>query len=130
LAEDDTCQVQIEMPMRMNEQDFQNIAYSCCGLIVYHKWGMEHNRCFGSKLDEELIKVSAQNCPQCGVYCGGVIQLARHMEKYYTALSCFVCALCRNPYLTKTALDCHIAHNHGGSQLARRDYERKYKLRT
>ena len=38
-----------------------------------------------------------------------------------------ICALCRNPYVTKAALDCHIALNHGGIQGARRDYERKYK---
>ena len=130
LSADDNCDVQVQMPMRMNEIDFQNVVYSCCGLVLVWKFGLQHSKCYGSAMDEELIKVSAQNCGLCGAHCGGVVQLARHMEKHYTGLACFICALCRNIYITKTVLDCHILHNHSGSNLARRDYERKYKLRT
>ena len=112
----------------MNEMDFQNVIFDCCSLVLIQKFGMEHSRCYGSRTDEELIRASAQKCPECGTFCGGVVQLARHMEKHYMGVSSYICALCRNMYITKTALDCHVVHNHGGKDMVRRDYERKYKL--
>ena len=91
------------------------------------KWGVEHNRCYGGLIERRIIEASAQKCARCGAYCGGVIQLVRHSEKHYGAANLQICALCRNPYVTQAALDCHIAHNHGGIEGAHRDYERKYK---
>ena len=60
--------------------------------------------------------------------CGGEwLNWCDTQKKHYGAMHALICALCRNPYVTKAALDCHIALNHGGIQGARRDYERKYK---
>ena len=90
---------------------------------------MEHSRYYGSRTDEELIRALVQKCPECSTFCGGgVVQLARDMEKHYMGVSSYICALCQNMYITKTALDCHVVHNHGGMDMARRDYEWKYKL--
>ena len=119
--------INVEMNEKMDETEFQNVVYPCCGLLKIRKWGVEHNRCYGGRMEERVIESSAQKCETCGEYVGGVIRLVRHQEKHYGASSVHICALCRNPYVTKTALDCHIAHNHGGIQGARRDYERKYK---
>ena len=52
----------------------------------------------------------------------GVIELIQHYEKHYGAANVKICALCRNPYITKAALDCHLTHNHGGIEGASRDY--------
>ena len=115
------------MHEKMNPKDFQNNVYTCCGLMELKKWGVEHNRCYGGVIEQRIIKASAQNCGRCRAYCGGVIQLVRHSQKHYGAVNLQICALCRNPYVTQAALDCHIAHNHGGIGGARRDYERKYR---
>ena len=78
-------------------------------------------------IEAGIIEASAKKCGRCGAYCGGVIQLIRHYEKHYGAANVQICALCRNPYVTKAALNCHLTHNHGGIEGARRNYERKYK---
>ena len=122
-------QISIEMPQKMNENDFQNVVYPCCGLMAIRKWGVQHNRCYGGNVEAGIIEASAQKCERCGAFCGGVVQLVRHYEKHYGAANIQVCALCRNPYITKAALDCHLTLNHGGIEGARRDYERKYKPR-
>ena len=119
--------INVEMHEKMKEADFQNFIFPCCGLVMICKWGVEHNRCYGGKIEERMIEASAQKCQICGEYVGGVVKLVRHQEKHYGAMHALICALCRNPYVTKAALDCHIALNHGGIQGARRDYERKYK---
>ena len=115
------------MHMKMAEADFQNIVHPCCGLVEVRKWSIEHNRCYGNDVEKQIIEASAQNHPTCGEYCGGSIQLVQHMEQDHGAAMMFACALCRNPYVTKVALDCHIALNHGGIGGARLDYEWKYK---
>ena len=119
--------VNVEMHMKMAEADFQNVVYPCCGLIEVRKWSVQHNRCYGSDVEKRVIAASAQHCPMCGQYCGGTIQLVQHMEEDHGAAMMYACALCRNPYVTKAALDCHIAWNHGGVGGARQDYKRKYK---
>ena len=130
LSEDDNDEVCVEMPTWMNERDFQNVAYNCCGLVSVRKFGMEHSRCSGSEDDEKRINVSVQKCRECGLYCGDVVAYICHMEKDHLALSCHVCALCRNIYVTSVALHCHISNYHGNLDLAKRDYKRKYELRT
>ena len=115
------------MPQKMDERDFQNVVYPCCGLVEFKKWGVQHNRCYGGAIEAGIIEASAQKCDQCGAYCGGVIQLIRHYEKHYGAANVQICALCRNPYITKATLDCHLTHNHGGIEGACHNYERKYK---
>ena len=112
----------------MSPSDFQNAVYRCCGLIAYTKWQVQHCRCYNTADEEKLICASAQNCPECGFPTDGVVGLVRHMESCHNAASCHVCALCRLPYVTRVALDCHIVHNHGSVHMARRDYERKYTL--
>ena len=69
-----------------------------------------------------------KNVSCVGLSVGGVIQLIRHYEKHYGAANVQICVLCRNPYVTKAALDCHLTINHGGIEGTHRDYERKYKL--
>ena len=49
------------------------------------------------------------------------------MEQDNGAAMMFAYTLCRNPYVTEVALDCHIALNHGGIGGMRCDYEWKYK---
>ena len=115
------------MPQKMDERDFQNVVYPCCGLVNFKKWGVQHNRCYGGAIEAGIIEASAQKCDRCGAYCGGIIQLIRHYEKHYGTANVQICALCRNPYVTKAALDCHLTHNHGGIEGALHDYERKYK---
>ena len=127
LSPSDSNIVNMEMHMKMAEADFQNIMYPCCGLVEIQKWSIEHNRCYGSDVEQWIIEASAQNCPTCGQYCGGSIQLVWHMEWDHGAAMMFVCTLCRNPYVMKVVLDCHIALNHGGVDGVRHDYERKYK---
>ena len=39
--------ISIEMPQKMDERDFQNVVYPCCGLVEFKKWGVQHNRCYG-----------------------------------------------------------------------------------
>ena len=112
----------------MDEQDFQNVVYPCCGLVEFKKWGVQHNRCYGGVIEAGIIEASAQKCDRCGAYCGGVVQLIWHYEKHYGAANVQICALCHNPYVTKAALDCHLTHNHGGIEGACCDYEQKYKL--
>ena len=67
--------VNVEMHMKMVEADFQNIVHPCCGLIKVLKWSIEHNRCYGSDVEKQIIEASVQNCPMCSEYCGGSIQL-------------------------------------------------------
>ena len=111
--------------MKMAEVDFQNVVHPCCGLVKVRKWSIDHNRCYGGDVKKQLIEASAQNCPTCSEYCGGSIQLVRHMERDHGTAMMFACALCRNPYITKVVLDCHIALNHRGIGGARHDYEYK-----
>ena len=110
--------------MKMAEADFQNIVYPCCGLIEVQKWSIEHNRCYGSDVEKRIIAALAQNCPMFGQHCGEVV---RYMEWDHGAAMMFACTLCRNPYMTKVVLDCHIELNHGGIEGARCNYEWKYK---
>ena len=122
--------VNIQMPAKMDESDFQNEVFSCCGLIAFTKWNVQHSRCYGNNVEERLIDASVQFCLQCGSPTKDVVGFIHHMEKHHNGTSCHVCALCQLPYVTKVALDCHIVHNHGSVHMARRDYERKYKLKS
>ena len=119
--------INIEMPQKTDEKDFQNIVYPCCRLVEIWKWVVQHNRCYRGAIEAGIIEASAQKCEQCGVLCGGVVQLVWHYEKHYGAANVQICVLCHNLYITKAALDCHLTHNHGGIEGAHRDYERKYK---
>ena len=101
------------MPQKMDERDFQNVVYQCCGLVEFKKWGVQHNRCYGGAIEAGIIEASAQKCDRCGAYCGGVFQLIQHYEKHYGAADVQICALCRNPYVTKAALDCHLTQSWG-----------------
>ena len=67
--------ISIKMPQKMDEQDFQNVVYPCCGLVELKKWGVKHNRCCRGVIEAGIIEASAQKCDQCGAYCGGVVQL-------------------------------------------------------
>ena len=126
----DLHEVKIDMPPWINEEEFQNVIFECCGLVQFTKWGVQHDdtTCAYDGLDVDVIKVSCQDCPMCHRFCGGVIQLARHFEEFHGGIQCNVCVMCRNPYLTKVALDCHIYRRHGGSELVKRDSVRKYIL--
>ena len=118
------------MPAKMDESDFQNEVFSCCGLIAFTKWNIQHSCCYGNNVKERLIDASVQFCLQCGSPTKDVVGFVRHMEKHHNETSCHVCALCQLPYVTKVALDCHIVHNHGSVHMARQDYDRKYKLKS
>ena len=122
-------EVRVEMPLWMNEADFQNVVYSCCGLILIRKFEMQHSWCCGTEKDRFIIKASVTECSQCDVFFGDVVAYARHMEKIFVTVPC-VCAVCRNLYISSVALHCHLVKYHGGLELAKRDYKRKYKLRT
>ena len=100
--------INIKMPQIMDER-----IYPCCGLMEILKWGIQHNRCYGGSFKAGIIEASAQKCERCGAFCGDVVQLVRHCEKHGAA-NIQVCALCRNPYVTKAALHCHLTLNHGG----------------
>ena len=115
------------MPQKMDEKDFQNVVYPCCGLVEITKWGVEHNRCYREAIEAGVIEGSAQKCDQYGPFCRGVIQLIWYYEKHYGAANVQICALCSNPYITKAAFDCHLTINHGGIEGVRRDNEQKYK---
>ena len=117
------------MPNRMDPEDFQNIVYKCCGLLAFTKWGVVHTMCYNNEIKENLISASAQHCGECGYLSGGVVSLVCHTEKHHSASVCHVCALCHLPYVTKVALDCHVAHCHSSVHRARSDYKRKYRLR-
>ena len=108
--------VNVEMHMKMKEADFQNVVYPCCGLMEIRKWSIQHNRCYGDIVEKQVIAASAQHCPTCGQFCGGSIKLVQHMEEYHGAAMMFACSLCRNPYVTKVALDCHLAWNPWGGR--------------
>ena len=125
----DVREVKINMPQYVDEEDFQNVVYECCGLVKFTKWGVEHDTtCAHDALDADVIKVSSQDCTICHRFCGGAIQLARHCDEFHGGVQCNVCALCRKPYLTKIALDCHIFRCHGGSDSARMLGVKKYIL--
>ena len=64
-------QISIEMPQKMNENDFQNVVYPCCRLMEIRKWGVQHNRCYGGNVEAGIIEASAQKCERCGAFCGG-----------------------------------------------------------
>ena len=63
--------ISIEMPQKMDERDFQNVVYPCCGLVELKKWGVQHNRCYGGGIEVSIIEASAQKWNRCGAYCGG-----------------------------------------------------------
>ena len=86
--------INVEMHEKMKEADFQNFVFPCCGLVMIRKWGVEHNRCYGGKIEERMIEASAQKCQICGEYVGGVVKLVRHQEKHYGAMNALICALC------------------------------------
>ena len=46
----DDSEVRVEMPLQMNEADFQNVVYSCCGLLLIGKFEMQHSRCCGTEM--------------------------------------------------------------------------------
>ena len=54
--------INIEMPQKRDEKDFQNIVYPCCGLMEIHKWGVQHNRCYRGSVEAGIIEVSTQKC--------------------------------------------------------------------
>ena len=54
--------INIEIPQKMDERDFQNIMYPCCGLVEIKKWGVQHNRCYGGVIEAGIIEASAQKC--------------------------------------------------------------------
>ena len=126
----DDSEVRVEMPMWMNEADFQNVVYSCCGLLLIRKFQMQHSPCCGTEKDELIINASVRECSQCDVFFRDVVSYAHHMEKVHLTVHCCVCALCRNLYISSVVLDCPLVNCHGGLELAKRDYRRKYKLCT
>ena len=117
------------MSNRMDPEDFQNIVYKCCSLLAFTKWSVVHTMCYNNEIEENLISASAQHCGECGYFLGGVVSLVHHTEKHHSASVCHVCTLCHLPYVTKVALDCHVAYCHGSVHRARSDYKRKYRLR-
>ena len=60
--------INIEMPQKMDEKDFQNVVYPCCGLMEIHKWGVQHNRCYGEVLRPELLKRLLRNANDVGLF--------------------------------------------------------------
>ena len=102
--------VNIQMPTKMDKTDFQNKVFSCCGLISFTKWNIQHSHCYGNNVEERLIDASVQFCSQCGSPTKGVVGLVHHMEKHHNGTSCHVSALCQLPYVRNIALDCHIVH--------------------
>ena len=126
----DDSEVRVEMPLWMNEADFQNVVYSCCGLLLIHKFEIQHSQCCGTEKDKLIINASVTECSQCDVFFGDVVAYTHHREKVHVTVPCFVCTLCRNLYISSVALDCHLVNCHGGLELAKRDYGRKYELRT
>ena len=126
----DDSKVRVETPLWMNEADFQNVVYSCCGLILIRKFEMQHSWWCGTQKDRVIMNASVRKCSQCDVFFGDVVAYAHHMEKVHVTVPCYVCALCRNLYISSVALHCHLVNCHGGLELAKRDYKRKYELRT
>ena len=116
----DDSEVRVEMPLWMNEADFQNVVYSCCGLVFICKFEMQHSRCCGTEKDKLIINASVRECSQCDVFFGDVVSYARHMEKVHVTVPCCVCARCRNLYISSVALHCHLVNYHGGLELAKR----------
>ena len=52
----------IEMLQKMDERDFQNVVYPCCGLVEFKKWGVQHKRCYGEVIEAGIIEASAKKC--------------------------------------------------------------------
>ena len=125
----DDSDVRVEMLLWMNEADFQNEVYSCCGLVLICKFKIQHLWCCGTEKDKLIINASVRECSQCDVFFGGVVAYTHHMEKVHLTAPC-VCTLCRNLYISSVVLHCHLVNCHTGLELAKRDYGRKHKLHT
>ena len=95
----DDSKVRVEMPLWMNEADFQNVVYSCCGLILICKFEIQHSWCCGTEKDRLIINASVRECSQCDIFFVYVVAYACHMEKVHVTVPCCVCALCRNLYI-------------------------------
>ena len=77
----DDSKVRVEMPL--NKADFQNVVYSCGGLLLIRKFEMQHSRCCGTEKDKLIINASVRECSQCDVFFGDVVSYAHHMEKVH-----------------------------------------------
>ena len=86
----DDSEVRVEMSLWMNKADFQNVVYSCCGLLLIRKFDMQHSQCCGTEKDELIIKASVRECSHCDVFFGDVVSYAHHMEKVHLTLPCCV----------------------------------------
>ena len=98
----------------MDEKDFQNVVYPCCGLVKIHNGRFNIKDAYAGAVEAGIIEALAQKCKRCGAFCRGIIQLVQHYKKHYRAANIQVCVLCCNPYITKAALDCHLTLNSGG----------------
>ena len=90
LLMNDSVPIQVEMLARVNEMNFQNVVYDCCGLVMILKFGMQHSRWYGIKTDEELIKALAQKMSSMWPFlwrCCAVSQA--HGEALYRC--CIIC---------------------------------------
>ena len=130
LDERDDSKARVEMPLWLNKADFQNVVYSCFGLLLICKLEMQHSRCCETEKDRLIINASVRECSHCHVLFGDLVAYAPHMEKVHLTVPCCVCVLCRNFYISSVALHCHLVNCHGGLELAKRDYGRKYELHT
>ena len=61
--------INIKMPQKMDEKDFQNVVYPCCGLVEICKWGVQHYRYYGGSI-EELLKHLLRNMKDVGLFVG------------------------------------------------------------
>ena len=65
-------QISIEMPQKMNENDFQNVVYPCCGLMEIRKWGFNTIGATGEMLRPESLKRLLRNANDVGLFVGGL----------------------------------------------------------
>ena len=55
LCPDDNDLINVEMHMKMQETNIQNVVYPCCGFFEVKKYNIEHNRCYGSDIEAKII---------------------------------------------------------------------------
>ena len=90
--------------------------WPCCSLYQVSKWNIQHIDCDQSiwPYQSHQLELNLEYCDECYKHSHSIIAYYHHHDLTHFGLKCWICALCREPYVSKQMLYFHVTSAHRG----------------
>ena len=96
-----------------------NGIWPCCRLYQVKAWGSVQDNCNQTAWPYrcQQLELLWEYCDICLKHNRSTIAYYHHHDLSHFGLICWICALCREPYVSKEMLPFHVTCAHGGPDL-------------